>query len=138
MQYALMELFQMHHSDTRYGVECTDRMSLFRKAHELGFDGIEFGLTLNYAQDPLWTGSRTYHQAMREAAARTGVEARSSVCTCSIIKSIVPRARIRTTDRQRGISSNKPLSPAMRSASPSSSFLSLGRQRCAHLSEWSF
>jgi L-ribulose-5-phosphate 3-epimerase len=77
MKYALMESFQMHHSDTQYGVVCSNRIELFRKAKELGFDGIEFGLNRDYAQDPLWTGEGVLREAMREASAETGVEARS-------------------------------------------------------------
>jgi len=77
MRYALMESFQMHHSDTRYGVACSDRVELFTKAHQLGFDGIEFGLNRDYAQDPLWTGEADLRQVMRAASLETGVEARS-------------------------------------------------------------
>ena len=79
MRVALMELFQMHHSETRYGVPSSDRLELFEKARELGFDGIEFGLRCDYTQDPLWTGDGDLRQAMRAASEKTGVEA-CSLC----------------------------------------------------------
>jgi hexulose-6-phosphate isomerase len=72
-----MELFQMHHSETRYGMPTSDRMQLFDKAKAMGFDGIEFGVGLDYARDPLWAGTGSLRRAIREASARTGVEARS-------------------------------------------------------------
>jgi len=72
-----MESFYMHHSDTQYGVACSDRVELFAKAQQLGFDGIEFGLSRDYAQDPLWTGQGDLRQAMGSASLETGVEARS-------------------------------------------------------------
>jgi sugar phosphate isomerase/epimerase len=77
MRYGLMESFYMHHSDSQYGVACSDRVELFTKAQQLGFDGIEFGLNRDFAQDPLWTGKGGLRQAMREASLETGVEARS-------------------------------------------------------------
>ena len=92
MKYGLMELFQMHHSETRYGVASSDRLELFGKAKALGFDGIEFGLqsecssegtawefrrNSTYAEDPLWTGEGDLRQALKEASDKTGVEARS-------------------------------------------------------------
>jgi len=77
MKYGLMELFQMHHSDTRYGVAASDRIELFHKAKALGFDGIELGMGCDYATDPLWTGEGGLRQMIWEASAATGVEARS-------------------------------------------------------------
>ena len=79
MRYGLMESFLMHHSDARYGVACSDRIELFARAKELGFDGIEFGLDRDYAEDPLWTGEGDLRQTMAEASARAGVEA-CSLC----------------------------------------------------------
>jgi sugar phosphate isomerase/epimerase len=72
-----MESFYMHHSDTQYGVACSDRVALFKRAQQLGFDGIEFGLNQDCAQDPLWTGKGNLRQAMVAASLETGVEARS-------------------------------------------------------------
>jgi sugar phosphate isomerase/epimerase len=72
-----MQSFYMHHSNSQYGVACSDRLELFARAQQLGFDGIEFGLDRDYAQDPLWTGDVDLRQAMRDASAQTGVEARS-------------------------------------------------------------
>lgn len=77
MKYALMEQFQMHHTDTRFGVASSDRVELVTKAQQLGFDGIEFGLNPDYTQDPFWTGEGDLRQEMREASRETGVEARS-------------------------------------------------------------
>jgi sugar phosphate isomerase/epimerase len=77
MKYGLMELFQMHHSDTRYGVPASDRIELFGKAKAMGFAGIEFGLGLDYAEDPLWAGKGSLRRAIGEASAETGVAARS-------------------------------------------------------------
>jgi sugar phosphate isomerase/epimerase len=77
MRYGLMESFQMHHTDTQYGVSSSDRIGLFSKARELGFDGIEFGLNRDYAHDPLWVGEGDLRGAIAEACSLTGVEARS-------------------------------------------------------------
>ena len=77
MKYGLMELFQMHHSETRYGVVSSDRLELFEKAKTLGFDGIEFGLQSDYVEDPLWTGEGDLRWVLKEASSTTGVEARS-------------------------------------------------------------
>ena len=77
MKYALMEQFQMHNTDTMFGVASSDRVELFTKAQQLGFDGIEFGLNPDYTQDPFWTGKGDLRQEMREASRETGVEARS-------------------------------------------------------------
>jgi len=77
MKYALMEQFQMHHTDTMFGVASSDRVELFKKAQQLGFDGIEFGLNPDYTQDPFWTREGDLRQEMREASRETGVEARS-------------------------------------------------------------
>ena len=68
MKYGLMESFTMHHSDRQYGVVCPDRVALFAKAQALGFDGIEFGLDRDYAQDRLWTGEGELRQAMQREA----------------------------------------------------------------------
>ncbi len=65
----------MHRSQIEYGLTPDDdRVSLFSKARNLGFQGIEFGVGLDYREDPLWTGEGDLHQTMRTAAERTGVE----------------------------------------------------------------
>ncbi len=70
----------MHHSQMEYGLSSDGgRASLFSKAGELGFHGIEFGIGLDYREDLLWTGEGDLRQAMKEAAQTTGVEA-ASVC----------------------------------------------------------
>ena len=75
-----MESFMMHHSKMEYGLSSSgDRVSLFSKAGELEFQGIEFGIDLDYREDPLWTGDGYLRQAMKEAAQATGVEA-ASIC----------------------------------------------------------
>jgi len=80
MKYGIMENFMMHHSQTEYGLSSNgDRVSLFSQAGELGFHGIEFGIDLDYREDPLWTGKGELRQAMKEAAQATGVEA-ASIC----------------------------------------------------------
>ena len=80
MKYGIMESFYMHHSQMEYGLSSNgDRVSLFSKAGELGFQGIEFGIDLDYREDPLWTGKGELRQAMKEAAQATGVEA-ASIC----------------------------------------------------------
>ena len=56
MNYCIMEQFPMARTGPPYGVEAADRVALFTKAKELGFDGIEFGLTHDYTADPFWTG----------------------------------------------------------------------------------
>lgn len=80
MKYGIMESFRMHHSQMDYGLSCdSDRTSLFAKAGELGFHGIEFGIDLDYRDDPLWTGEGNLHKAMKKASQETGVES-ASVC----------------------------------------------------------
>ncbi len=80
MKYGIMENFRMHHSQMEYGLSSNgDRVSLFSKAGDLGFHGIEFGIDLDYREDPLWTGAGNLRQAMKEAAQNTGVEA-ASIC----------------------------------------------------------
>jgi len=80
MKYGIMENFWMHHSQNEYGLASDgDRVSLFSKAKNLGFQGIEFGIDLNYRDDPLWTGDGDLRQAMKETAQTTGVEA-ASIC----------------------------------------------------------
>jgi sugar phosphate isomerase/epimerase len=80
MKYGIMESFRMHNTQVEYGLASDgDRVSLFAKARELGFQGIEFGIGLDYRQDPLWTGDGDLRQAMREAVGATGVEA-ASIC----------------------------------------------------------
>lgn len=80
MKYGIMEGFRMHNTQVGYGLMADgDRLSLFSKAGDLGFEGIEFGVGLDYKEDPLWTGEGNMRQAMREAAQTTGVEA-ASIC----------------------------------------------------------
>jgi len=80
MKYGIMESFQMHHSQNGYGLKANgDRVSLFSKAGELGFQGIELGIGLDYKEDPLWNGDGDMRRAMKEAARSTDVEA-SSIC----------------------------------------------------------
>ena len=80
MKYGIMESFRMHNSQTEYGLRSDgDRASLLSKAGELGFQGIEFGIGLDYKENPLWTGDGNVRQAMKEAAQTTGVEA-ASIC----------------------------------------------------------
>jgi len=78
MKYGIMEGFQMFNTRISYGL-VLDRISLFEKTKELGFDGIEFGIDVDYQKDPLWTGEGTQRQAMKETAQKTGVEA-ASIC----------------------------------------------------------
>ncbi len=80
MKYGIMEAFRMHSSQVEYGLAADgDRISLFSKAGELGFQGIEFGIGLDYREDPLWAGMGKLRQEMKEAAQATGVEA-ASIC----------------------------------------------------------
>jgi sugar phosphate isomerase/epimerase len=77
MKYALMEQFQMHHTETMFGISSSDKIELFIKAQQLGFDGIEFGLNTNYIEDPFWNGKGNVRKEMRKASQDTGVVARS-------------------------------------------------------------
>ena len=77
MNYCIMEQFPMARTGPLYGVHATDRVALFTKAKELGFDGIEFGLTHDYTADPFWTGDGDLRQAMWQAANETGLHALS-------------------------------------------------------------
>jgi len=80
VKYGIMEAFRMHSSQMEYGLAADgDRISLFSKAGKLGFQGIEFGIGLDYREDPLWTGMGKLRQEMKEAAQATGVEA-ASIC----------------------------------------------------------
>jgi L-ribulose-5-phosphate 3-epimerase len=80
MKYGVMEGFRMHSSQTEYGLKLDDdRTSLFPKAKELGFHGVELGIGLDYREDSLWTGRRGARQAIKREARRTGVEA-ASIC----------------------------------------------------------
>jgi len=80
MKYGIMEGFRMYNTKVSYGLTPDgNRVSLFSKAGELGFQGIEFGIDLDYREDPLWTGDGNMRQAMREASQTTGVEA-ASIC----------------------------------------------------------
>jgi len=87
MKYGIMEGFRMHNTQFEYGLTpSSDRVSLFSKAGKLGFQGIEFGIGVDYREDPLWTGDGNMRQEMKDAAKRantrfapTGVEA-ASVC----------------------------------------------------------
>lgn len=70
----------MHSTQVEYGLAADgDRISLFSKAGRLGFQGIEFGIGLDYREDPLWTGVGELRQEMKEAAKATGIEA-ASIC----------------------------------------------------------
>jgi len=80
MKYGVMEGFRMHSSQTEYGLNPEgDRTSLFPKAKELGFHGVELGIGLDYREDPLWTGQGGARQAIKLEARRTGVGA-ASMC----------------------------------------------------------
>ena len=80
MKYGIMEAFRMHSTQMEYGLAADgDRTSLFSKAGRLGFQGIEFGIGLDYREDSLWTGMGKLRQEMKEAAQATGVEA-ASIC----------------------------------------------------------
>ena len=79
MKYGVMEGFRMHHSQTEYGLKQDGRTSLFPKAQELGFHGVELGIGLDFREDPLWTGRGGARQAIKLEARRTGVEA-ASIC----------------------------------------------------------
>jgi L-ribulose-5-phosphate 3-epimerase len=80
VKYGIMEAFRMHSTQVEYGLASDgDRVSLFSKAGELGFQGIEFGIGLDYREDPLWTGMGELRQEMKEAAQATGVES-ASIC----------------------------------------------------------
>jgi len=78
MKYGIMEGFQMFDTKISYGL-VLDRISILKKAKKLGFDGIEFGVDVDYQNDPLWTGKGNQRQTMKEAAQKTGVEA-ASIC----------------------------------------------------------
>lgn len=78
MKYGIMEGFRMFNTKIRYGL-VDDRISLFQKSVELGFDCIEFGIDVDYQDDRLWTGEGDLREAMKEAAEQTGVEA-ASIC----------------------------------------------------------
>lgn len=75
-RYGLMEAFTMHHTDTTYGVPCKDRLALIQKARDLGFDGVEFGLDMDFLEDP-FLREHSYQQELRELAEEWGVENRS-------------------------------------------------------------
>ncbi len=80
MKYGIMEGFKSFSSGFELGlVSSGDRCSLFSKALNLGFEGIEFGLGRDYQEDPLWTGAGDLRERMRTAAEETGVEA-ASIC----------------------------------------------------------
>jgi len=80
MKYGVMEGFRMHHSETEYGLNPDGgRTSLFLRAGELGFHGVELGIGLDYREDSLWTGRGGARQAIEREARRTGVEA-ASIC----------------------------------------------------------
>ena len=71
-----MQAFTMHHTNTMYGTPCEDRMALIRKAHQLGFDAVEFGVDLDYAQDPLIQDT-AYQKSLREQSEQMQIEPRS-------------------------------------------------------------
>ena len=80
MRIGIMEGFRMHRSQVEYGLTPdVDRVSLFSRVKDLGFQGIEFGIGLDFRKDPLWTGDGDLHRMMRAAARETGVEA-ASIC----------------------------------------------------------
>lgn len=80
MKYGILESFRMHNTKVNYGLTPDDdRVSLFSKARELGFQGIEFGIGLDYREDSLWTGNGNMRRAMKEAAQTTDIEA-ASIC----------------------------------------------------------
>jgi len=80
MKYGIMEAFRMHNTKTSYGLAPPgDRVSIFSKAGKIGLQGIEFGIDLDYKEDPLWTGDENIRQAMKETAQTTDVEV-ASIC----------------------------------------------------------
>jgi sugar phosphate isomerase/epimerase len=80
MKYGIMESFRMHHTQMEYGLTANgDRVSLFSKAADLGFHGIELGIGLDYREDPLWTGEGDTRQKIKESVQKTEVQA-ASIC----------------------------------------------------------
>lgn len=80
MKYGIMEGFRSFKSQFELGlVPDGDRVSIFSKALTLGFQGIEFGVGLDYREDPLWTSVGDLRELMRTTAEETGVEA-ASIC----------------------------------------------------------
>ena len=80
MKYGVMEGFQMHHSQKKYGVwPMNSRLELFKMAKELGFHGIELGIGLDYKDDSLWTGKGTLRHSIKSEVARTSVGV-ASIC----------------------------------------------------------
>lgn len=80
MKYGVMEGFRMHDTQVEYGLTSKGcRKLLFKKAKELGFQGIELGLGQNFMEDPLWMGEGTTRLAIGEAAQHTGIDV-ASIC----------------------------------------------------------
>jgi len=80
MKYGIMEGFRSFSSQFPLGLPPSDgRISLFSKAGELGFQGIEFGIGLDFQEDPLWTGTGDLRESMKREVEETGVEA-ASIC----------------------------------------------------------
>lgn len=78
MKYGIMEGFRIFNTSVRYGL-VDERISLFQKAEKLGFDGIEFGIDVDYQEDSLWKGKGDLRKKMNEAAKETGVKS-ASIC----------------------------------------------------------
>lgn len=80
MKYGIMEGFKTFSSQFELGlIPDGNRCSIFSKAKALGFQGIEFGVSRDYKEDPLWTGVGNLREEMKSTAEETGVEA-ASIC----------------------------------------------------------
>jgi len=80
MKYGVMESFRMHDTQVEYGLTSNGaRALLFKKAKELGFQGIELGLGENFLKDKLWTGEGNTRQVFSEEAQRNGIDV-ASIC----------------------------------------------------------
>lgn len=80
MELGIIEYFEMHNTRIGFGLKADGgRLGLISTAHELGFDGVEFGLGADYADDPLWTGSGNTREEISETCKRLGIGS-YSVC----------------------------------------------------------
>ncbi len=70
----------MHDTQVEYGLTSSGgRKLLFKKAKELGFQGIELGLGQNFMEDKLWTGEGNTRQVVSEEAQHIGIDV-ASIC----------------------------------------------------------
>ncbi len=80
MKHGIIEGFEMHRTKEGFGIPSNgNRVSLIEKAGALGFHGVEFGISHDYAEDPFWNGEGEERAHMKNACEVTGVEA-TSVC----------------------------------------------------------